>query len=231
MDDDHPSEFELERETAVDRDELGALFRDLAVAIEDERPIHLLGDENDDRTVSVTIPSQVDLELEAEREPADGDEGDEDDEDEATDTADADRPATVEFEIELEWDEENETARIVDGTDVDASGPDPVVLSPRVETGTDAVDDAEEVDGSTAESVEETGEMEPETETDAQFGRTSRFEVYQDRADEWRWRLVHWNGNILADSGEGYTSRANAERAVRSVRRAVPAATVADRED
>ncbi|ELY88794.1 amphi-Trp domain-containing protein [Natrialba taiwanensis] len=227
MDDDHPPEFELERETAVDRDELGALFRDLAVAIEDERPIHLLGDENDDRTVSVTIPSQVDLELEAEREPADADEGDEDDEDEATDTADADRPATVEFEIELEWDEENETARIVDDTDVDASGPDPVMLSPGVDAGTDVVDDAAEMDGSSGESAEETAE----TGTDAQFGRTSRFEVYQDRADEWRWRLVHWNGNILADSGEGYTSRANAKRAVHGVRQAVPAATVADRED
>ncbi|ELY99330.1 amphi-Trp domain-containing protein [Natrialba asiatica] len=221
--DDSPTDaaFEHEHETTVDRGELGALFRDLAVAIEDERPIHLLGD---DRTVSVTIPSQVDLELEAEREPTDADEGDEDDEDEATDTADVDRPATVEFEIELEWDEEDETARIVDDTDVDASGSDPVMLSPGVDAGTDAVDDAAEMDGSAGESAEGAGE------TDAQFGRTSRFEVYQDRADEWRWRLVHWNGNILADSGEGYTSRANAKRAVHGVRQAVPAATVADQD-
>ncbi|MFC4543988.1 YegP family protein [Halosolutus amylolyticus] len=60
--------------------------------------------------------------------------------------------------------------------------------------------------------------------------RTSRFEVYQDRADEWRWRLVHWNGNILADSGEGYTSRSNAKRAVRGVMRAVPTATIEETE-
>ena len=28
--------------------------------------------------------------------------------------------------------------------------------------------------------------------------------IYRDKADEWRWRLVHQNGNTLADSGEGY---------------------------
>lgn len=54
--------------------------------------------------------------------------------------------------------------------------------------------------------------------------RTSRFEVYEDRDGEWRWRLVHWNGNVVADGGEGYASRSNAERAVRGVRRIAPAA-------
>ncbi|NIB99493.1 HVO_2922 family protein [Halobacterium sp. R2-5] len=40
------------------------------------------------------------------------------------------------------------------------------------------------------------------------------FEIYRDVAGEWRWRLVHENGNILADSGEGYTRRRDARRAV-----------------
>jgi len=44
------------------------------------------------------------------------------------------------------------------------------------------------------------------------------FEVYQDAADEWRWRLIHRNGNVLADSGEGYSSRSNARRAVARLR-------------
>lgn len=52
------------------------------------------------------------------------------------------------------------------------------------------------------------------------------FEVYQDRADEWRWRLVHRNGNIIADSGEGYSSRQNAEKGVESVKRNAPDADV-----
>jgi uncharacterized protein YegP (UPF0339 family)/uncharacterized membrane protein len=44
------------------------------------------------------------------------------------------------------------------------------------------------------------------------------FEVYQDAAGGWRWRLVHRNGNILADSGEGYTRRNDANRAVDRIR-------------
>lgn len=39
--------------------------------------------------------------------------------------------------------------------------------------------------------------------------------VYRDRAGEWRWRIKAANGRIVADSGEGYTSRANACRAAR----------------
>jgi uncharacterized protein YegP (UPF0339 family) len=44
------------------------------------------------------------------------------------------------------------------------------------------------------------------------------FELYEDEADEWRWRLRHRNGNIMADSGEGYTRKANAESAIETVR-------------
>lgn len=41
-----------------------------------------------------------------------------------------------------------------------------------------------------------------------------RVEVYQDSRSEFRWRIVSHNGKIVADSGEGYTRRAGAERAV-----------------
>jgi len=47
------------------------------------------------------------------------------------------------------------------------------------------------------------------------------FEVYEDAGEEWRWRLVHENGNVLADSGEGYTRRRDADRAIESVKRNV----------
>ncbi|MFB6141050.1 MAG: DUF1508 domain-containing protein [Halosimplex sp.] len=47
------------------------------------------------------------------------------------------------------------------------------------------------------------------------------FEVYRDEADEWRWRLVHRNGNILADGGEGYSRRNDANRAVERIRERV----------
>ena len=38
-------------------------------------------------------------------------------------------------------------------------------------------------------------------------------EIYQDNADEWRWRLKAANRKIIADSGEGYSRRFNARRA------------------
>jgi uncharacterized protein YegP (UPF0339 family) len=44
------------------------------------------------------------------------------------------------------------------------------------------------------------------------------FELYRDDEAKWRWRLVHDNGNILADSGEGYASRQKAEQDLESVK-------------
>ena len=34
-----------------------------------------------------------------------------------------------------------------------------------------------------------------------------KFYVYKDTRGEWRWRLKAANGNIVADSGEGYSSK------------------------
>ncbi|EMA47644.1 hypothetical protein C448_04379 [Halococcus morrhuae DSM 1307] len=53
-----------------------------------------------------------------------------------------------------------------------------------------------------------------------------RFEVFRDKASEWRWRLVHRNGNIIATSGEGYTSKQNALKGMRSVMQNAPDASV-----
>ena len=41
-----------------------------------------------------------------------------------------------------------------------------------------------------------------------------RFEVYRDKAGEYRWRLLSSNGRLTADSGEGYTRREDAHRAI-----------------
>jgi uncharacterized protein YegP (UPF0339 family) len=54
------------------------------------------------------------------------------------------------------------------------------------------------------------------------------FEVYEDSNAEWRWRLVHDNGNILADSGEGYASKQKAEQGLRSVKENAPGAEVVE---
>lgn len=45
-----------------------------------------------------------------------------------------------------------------------------------------------------------------------------RFELYRDGVGEWRWRLRVQNGNVVADSGEGYRHRADCEHAIGLVR-------------
>ena len=42
----------------------------------------------------------------------------------------------------------------------------------------------------------------------------SRYELYEDRADEWRWRLKAPNGEIIADSSEGYKTRGGCQLAI-----------------
>jgi uncharacterized protein YegP (UPF0339 family) len=56
------------------------------------------------------------------------------------------------------------------------------------------------------------------------------FEVYRDAAGEWRWRLVHENGNILATSGEGYASRQKARQGIDSVRENAADADIEDQQ-
>ncbi|OYY89757.1 MAG: DUF1508 domain-containing protein [Sphingomonas sp. 28-66-16] len=45
-----------------------------------------------------------------------------------------------------------------------------------------------------------------------------KFELYKDKAGEWRWRLRHGNGNILATTSEGYSSKASALKCIENVK-------------
>lgn len=58
--------------------------------------------------------------------------------------------------------------------------------------------------------------------------RAPTFELYRDTAEEWRWRLVATNGNVIADSGEGYATKQGAKRGIESVREAAPEAPIED---
>lgn len=53
----------------------------------------------------------------------------------------------------------------------------------------------------------------------------SKFEVYQDAAGEWRWRLKASNGQVVA-SGEGYKTQAGAKRGCEALQRAAKLAKV-----
>ena len=57
---------------------------------------------------------------------------------------------------------------------------------------------------------------------------TATFERFVDSADQWRWRLVHSNGNIIADSGEGYASRQKCKQGIESVKQNAPDADIVD---
>jgi len=56
----------------------------------------------------------------------------------------------------------------------------------------------------------------------------AKFEVYRDRNYEFRWRLKADNGQIIADSAEGYTSRANCEYGIGLVKRQASLAIIED---
>jgi uncharacterized protein YegP (UPF0339 family) len=46
----------------------------------------------------------------------------------------------------------------------------------------------------------------------------AKFILYKDNKGEFRWRLRHENGNIIADSGEGYVNKEDALNGIQSVR-------------
>lgn len=56
--------------------------------------------------------------------------------------------------------------------------------------------------------------------------REPHFEIYRDKADEWRWRLLAANGRTIADSGEGYKNYTDCWDAVFLLREAAPKALV-----
>jgi uncharacterized protein YegP (UPF0339 family) len=59
----------------------------------------------------------------------------------------------------------------------------------------------------------------------------ARFELYRDKGGKWRWRFVHRNGNILADSGEGYSRKKDAKAGIESVQKHAADAPVREVED
>ena len=55
-----------------------------------------------------------------------------------------------------------------------------------------------------------------------------KFEIYKDKADEFRFRLKARNGEIIAVS-EGYTAKASCENGIESVRKNAPEAAVEEK--
>lgn len=55
-----------------------------------------------------------------------------------------------------------------------------------------------------------------------------KFEVYRDKLGEYRWRLLTSNGRIAADSGEGYTRREDAHRAIATLLKGINDVVIVD---
>jgi len=54
------------------------------------------------------------------------------------------------------------------------------------------------------------------------------FELIKDKGGEYRWRLRHQNGQIIADSGEGYVNKEDAKNGIQSVKENAPDALIVD---
>ncbi|MGL5857277.1 MAG: YegP family protein [Angustibacter sp.] len=54
-----------------------------------------------------------------------------------------------------------------------------------------------------------------------------KFELYQDKRGEYRWRLKSGNGQIIA-TGEGYKAKASALGGIKAIQRDAPGAPVDD---
>jgi len=52
------------------------------------------------------------------------------------------------------------------------------------------------------------------------------FHLYKDSASQWRWTLYASNGRKIANSGEGYWNKADAEHAIALVKNSGNAPTV-----
>lgn len=57
----------------------------------------------------------------------------------------------------------------------------------------------------------------------------SQFVMYKDGADEWRWRFLASNGEVIADSGEGYKNKADCRHGIQLVKDEAPDAPIREK--
>lgn len=56
----------------------------------------------------------------------------------------------------------------------------------------------------------------------------ARFELYEDAAGNWRWRLFAGNNEKIASSGESFSSKAAARNGAEAVKRTAPSAPITE---
>jgi amphi-Trp domain-containing protein len=210
-----PKETIYESEQSRSRQALATYFRRIARALGRGDPIPV----DDDGTVTVDPGTESNLEIEVERE--DG---------------------TVEFEIEMEFDEadgvvETDAAASKGTFELYTDSADEWRWRLRHDNGNIVADGSE---GYTEKRDAESGiesvqrnapgahvvDTDRDEEPPAEGGSNATFELFGDTADRFRWRLVHENGNIIADGGQGYASKQKAKQGLNSVKSNAPGAAV-----
>ena len=71
------------------------------------------------------------------------------------------------------------------------------------------------------------GEIEDQTVENVEVKKHPKFEMYTDKAGEFRFRLKARNGEVIATS-EGYKSKASCENGIASVKKNAPEAEIVD---
>jgi uncharacterized protein YegP (UPF0339 family) len=55
-----------------------------------------------------------------------------------------------------------------------------------------------------------------------------KLEIYKDQREEYRWRLKAENGQIIAEGGQGYSSKAKCEQGIEAVKHDIRLAKMED---
>jgi len=112
------------------------------------------------------------------------------------------------------------------GEPVPADADQTVTVEPAAEPDLEIEVEGEDGDLSLEIEMEWEGDAD-DIETDVVASKAT-FELYEDSAEQWRWRLRHRNGNVIADGGEGYAKKQNATNGIESVQKNAPGAAVDD---
>jgi len=56
-----------------------------------------------------------------------------------------------------------------------------------------------------------------------------KFEVYEDKGKDYRWRLKATNGQVVASSSGGYANKADCEKAIDTIKKGAPKAEVSEK--
>jgi amphi-Trp domain-containing protein len=216
-----PEETVHESERKRKRRSIASYLRRIAKALRRGDPVPA----DEEGTVTVDPPEETELAVEVEREDGDLSLELEMEWEEGEDDVDLDAAASkATFEVyednagEARWRLRHRNGNII------ADGGEGYSSAQKARQGIDSV-----VENAPAAVVVD--ETRDESADDFEGGSDAVFEIFEDNAGEYRWRLVHDNGNIIADSGEGYTAKASAKNGLRSVKENAPGAAVEDADE